>query len=139
MPLSPTAFGGTGEVLAEPRTSPMFPPNALPSRALALSASGPAKLARCFFIGLPTIDASSGGPSIVALSDGATGALESKGGVVERSVPILGVDAAEVVADLDGFRPSCTASLLSGSAECWRLSCCAVSCDHDQNQSLRLP
>ena len=46
----------------------------------------------------------------------------SNGGVVDRSLPILGVDAAEGVLDLEFLRASSVPLLSRGSAECWRLS-----------------
>ena len=100
----------------------MFPVIALPSRRWMVSASDPARLARCLFIGLPTNEASSIGFSAGILAAEGADTPGTNGGVAERSFPIFGVDAADGVADFDGLRPSAPAPLFSGSAECWRFS-----------------
>ncbi len=94
-----------------------------------VSASGPARLARCLFIGLPTNEASSIELSAGVLATEGADIPGTSGGVAERSFPIFGVDAADGVADLEGLRPSTPAPLLSGSAECWRFSYWYISID----------
>jgi hypothetical protein len=91
------------------------------------SASWPARLARCRFIGLPTKDVASVGLSIGVLISAGADRPGIRGGVVDRSLPSFGVDAADGVADLDGLRPAGPAPLFSGSAECWRFSCSLVN------------